>query len=157
MFTAHEYRTKAAEYGRLLEMARSPSEASEYRDLHQNYSVLADNLDWLATNAGKVVVSNQSHAPSAESRDTQARQVEEERILRCLGLAAVLNWNRMPVKLQHSLIEDASSIQRGRGAPMKGALHQFLHDHAGDARRQQQNGSNAGAERVEASGGLPVS
>jgi hypothetical protein len=142
MFTAQEYRTKAAEYGRLLEMARSPSETSEYRDLHQNYSLLADNLDWLTTNAGKVVVGNQSHAPNAESRDVQARQVEEEKILRCLGVAAVLNWNRMPVKLQHSLIEDASSIQRGRGAPMKGALHQFLHDHMGDARRPQlQNGA----------------
>jgi hypothetical protein len=138
MFTAEEYRTKAAEYGRLLEMAGSPSETSEYRDLHQSYSVLADNLDWLTTNAGKIVVSTQPRAPNAEGRDGRARQVEEERILRCLGVAVVLNWNTVPVRLQHSLIEDASSIQRGGGAPIKGALAQFLHDHKDDARRQQQ-------------------
>jgi hypothetical protein len=138
MFTAQEYRTKAAEYGRLLEAADSPAETSEYRELHQSYSALADNLDWLSTNAGKVVVSNRPHAPNADSRDGQVRQVEEERILRCLGVAVVLNWDTMPVKLQHSLIEDASSIQRARGAPMKGALARFLHDHKDDARRQQQ-------------------
>jgi hypothetical protein len=80
MFTAQQYRTKAVEYGRLLEMARSPAETSEYRDLHQSYSLLAENLDWLTTNAGKVIVSNQPHAPNAESRDGLARQAEEERI-----------------------------------------------------------------------------
>jgi hypothetical protein len=137
MFTAQQYRTKAVEYGRLLEMARSPSETSEYRDLHQSYSLLADNLDWLTTNAGKVVVSNQPTArPKVESR--QAAQGDEERILRCLGVAVVLNWNTIPVKLQHSLFEDASSVQRERGAPLKGALARFLHDHKDDARRQHQ-------------------
>jgi hypothetical protein len=157
MFTAYEYRAKAAEYGRLLEMARSPSETSEYRDLHQSYSLLADNLEWLTTNAGKVVVndqrsaprvvSNQSSAPRIESREGEAERVEEERILRCLGVAVVLNWNTVPPKLQHALFEDASSIQRGRGAPLKGVLARFLHDHKDDAQRQQQQngGSNAGA------------
>jgi hypothetical protein len=156
MFTAQQYRTKAVEYGRLLEMARSPAETAEYRDLHQSYSLLADNLDWLTTNAGKVIVSNQPHGPSAESRNGQARLVEEERILRCLGVAVVLNWNTLPFKLQHSLIEDASSIQRGGGAPIKGALAQFLHDHKDNARRQQQqNGApSTGAERAETSGGI---
>jgi hypothetical protein len=147
MFTAQQYRSKAVEYGRLLEMARSPAETSEYRDLHQSYSLLADNLDWLTTNAGKVIVSNQPHASNAESRDGLTRQVEEERMLRCLGVAMVLNWNTIPLKLQHSLIEDASSIQRGGGAPIKGALARFLHDHKDDARsQQQQNGApRAGA------------
>ena len=148
MFTAHEYRTKADEYGRLLATARSPSETSEYRDLHQSYSLLADNLDWLTTNAGKVVVGHQSHAPTAESRAARTRQVEEEKVLRCLGVAMVLNWNRMPVKLQHSLIEDAGCIQHGRGAPMKGALARFLHDHMGDAQRQQQQQSVEASENT---------
>jgi hypothetical protein len=155
MFTAEQYRTKAVEYGRLLEMAPSPAEASEYRDLHQSYSLLADNLDWLTTNAGKVIVSSQPHARAAKSREGQGRQVEKERILRCLGVAVVLNWNKLPLKLQHSLIEDASSIQRGGGAPIKGALAQFLHDHKDGAGRQQQIGApGAGALRVEASGGI---
>jgi hypothetical protein len=147
MFTAQEYRTKAVEYGRLLEMARTPSEISEYRDLHQSYSLLADNLDWLTSNAGNVVLSNnpaktnkQPSAPGIGIHQEQARQVEEERILRCLGAAVVINWNTIPAKLQHSLFEDASSIQRGRGAPLKGALARFLHDHKDDAQRQQQNG-----------------
>jgi hypothetical protein len=148
MFTAHEYRTKATEYGRLLELARSPSEISEYRDLHQSYSLLADNLDWLTRNAGNVVVSNRTSAPRIASKPPsspsielpRAAQVEEERILRCLGVAVVINWNTFPVKLQHAVFEDASSIQRERGAPLKGALARFLHDHKDDAPLQQQNG-----------------
>ena len=147
MFTAQEYRTKAAEYGRLFEMARSPSEISEYRDLHHSYSLLAENLDWLTSNAGKVVVSNQPSGstsvrkqPGIETRQGQAEQVEEERILRCLGVAVVVNWNTIPAKLQHALFEDATSIHRGGGAPLKGALARFLHDHKNDARRQRQNG-----------------
>lgn len=153
MFTAQQYRTKAAEYGRLLEMARSPSETSEYRDLHQSYSMLADNLEWLTTNAGKVVVSNHSSArkmvvehpaaPGIGTRQEQAEQIEEERILRCLGVAVVLSWNEIPVKLQRSLFEDASSIQRGRGAPMKGALARFLRDHKDDAQRDPPRGGEA--------------
>jgi hypothetical protein len=135
MFTARQYRAKAHEYGTRLKTARSPTEAAEYRDLQQSYASLADNLDWLTVNAGKTVSSH----TSAGSEPACADQRAEDNILRCLGTAVILNWNTIPAKLQRSLFDDASSIQNERGAPLKGVLARFLHDHKDDAPRKQQN------------------
>ena len=135
MFTAQQYRAKADEYGALLKNARSPAEATAYRDLQQSYAALADNLDWLTVNAGKTI-SNPTGG-QADSADAERRA--EENILRCLGTAVILNWNTIPAKLQRSLFDDASSIQNERGAPLKGVLAQFLHDHKDDASRKQRN------------------
>ena len=63
MFTAQQYRSKALEYEVLLKTARSPAELAEYRDLQQSYTSLADNLDWLAANAGKTVTGRQPAPP----------------------------------------------------------------------------------------------
>jgi hypothetical protein len=63
MFTAEQYRAKATEYGSRLGAAQSPAEASEYRQLKQNYESLAENLDWLAANADKTVGS-EARAPT---------------------------------------------------------------------------------------------
>ncbi len=57
MFTAEQYRAKAAEYDGLLGATQSPAQAAEYRQLKQNYKSLAENLDWLAANAGKTIGS----------------------------------------------------------------------------------------------------
>ena len=133
MFTAQQYRAKATEYAARLETARSPAEAAEYRDLQQSYAALADNLDWLTVNAGKTISSHTG--AGADSADADRRA--EENILRCLGTAVILNWNTIPAKLQRSLFDDASSIQNERGAPLKGVLAQFLHDHKDDAQRTQ--------------------
>jgi hypothetical protein len=135
MFTAQQYRAKADEYGTLLEKARSPAEAAEYRDLQQSYTSLADNLDWLTVNAGKTVSSHTGGGADSADADRRA----EENILRCLGTAVILNWNTIPAKLQRSLFNDASSIQNERGAPLKGVLAQFLHDHKDDAPRKRPN------------------
>jgi hypothetical protein len=132
MFTTQQYRAKANEYGTRLKTARSPAEVAEYRDLQQSYASLADNLDWLTVNAGKTISSHTGGGADAD-------RCAEENILRCLGTAVILNWNTIPAKLQRSLFDDASSIQNERGAPLKGALAQFLHDHKDDAPRKQQN------------------
>jgi hypothetical protein len=63
MFTAEQYRAKAAEYDDLLGAAQSPAKATEYRHLKQNYESLAENLDWLAANAGNTV-SCDARAPT---------------------------------------------------------------------------------------------
>jgi hypothetical protein len=143
MFTAQQYRSKALEYEVLLETAGSPGEVTEYRDLQQSYTSLADNLDWLAANAGKTVASHASGGPNVERGKRNAEHVEKEKILRCLGAAVVLNWNTIPPKLQRALFEAASSIQDARTAPLREVLAQFLHDHKDDAQRkpQHRNGS----------------
>jgi hypothetical protein len=135
MFTAQQYRAKADEYGALLKTARSPAEAAEYRNLQQSYASLADNLDWLTVNAGKTVASPTSEAADSMAADRRA----EENILRCLGTAVILNWTTIPAKLQRSLFDDASSIQNERGAPLKGVLARFLHDHKDDAPGEQRH------------------
>ena len=147
MFTAQQYRSKALEYEVLLKTAGSPGELAEYRDLQQSYTSLADNLDWLAANAGKTVASRATGAPNVERGKRHAERVEEEKILRCLGAAVILNWNTIPPKLQRALFEAASSIQDAQTASPKEALARFLHDHKDDAQRELQNQNGARAQR----------
>jgi hypothetical protein len=139
MFTAQQYRTKADEYGALLKTAGSPAELAEYRDLQQSYTSLADNLDWLAVNVGKTVAGGANITLDAGRRKRQAEHLEEEKILRCLGAAVILNWNTIPTKLQRSLFDAASSIEGAKTGSLKEALAQFLHDHKDDAQRKPQH------------------
>jgi hypothetical protein len=135
MFTAEQYRAEAAKYDGFLAAAQSPAEAAEYRGLKQSYAVHADNLDWLAANGGKTVISDPHDPPFRRRRDPDAADAQQENILHCLGAAVILNWNTIPTKLQRALFEAASSS--GRTASLKEALAQFLHDHKDDARKQQ--------------------
>lgn len=137
MFTAEQYRAKAAQYDGLLAAARSPAEIAEYRGLKQSYASHADNLDWIAANAGKTMSTEVRDPPRRKRRDRDGAYEEQENILRCLGAAVILNWNTIPTKLQRALFEAASSIQDGgQVAPLKDALARFLHDHKDDARKQ---------------------
>ena len=137
MFTAQQYRAEAARYDGFLAAAQSPAEAAEYRGLKQSYALHADNLDWLAANAGKTVISDPHDPPFRRRRDPDpdAANAEQENILRCLGAAVIQNWNTIPTKLQRALFEAASSS--GRAASLKQAIAQFLHDHKDDVRKQQ--------------------
>ena len=135
MFTAQQYRAEAAKYDGFLAAAQSPAEIVEYLGLKQSYALHADNLDWLAENGGKTVISDPHDPPFRRRRDPDAAEAEHENILRCLGAAVILNWNTIPTKLQRALFEAASSS--GRAASLKQAIAQFLHDHKDDARKQQ--------------------
>jgi hypothetical protein len=135
MFTAQQYRAEAARYDGFLAAAQSAAEAAEYRGLKQSYTLHADNLDWLAANGGKTVISDPHDPPFRRRRDPDAADAEQENILRCLGAAVILNWKTIPTKLQRGLFEAASSS--GRAASLKQAIAQFLHDHKDDARKQQ--------------------
>jgi hypothetical protein len=139
MFTAQQYHAKAAQYDGLLAVAQSPAEVAEYRDLKRSYASHAENLDWLAANIGKTL---STFVPEPLRRRRRNRDVvEEANILQCLGTAVVLNWNRIPTKLQRALFDAASSVEDSeRRAPLREALAQFLHDHKDDA-QEQQNGA----------------
>ena len=47
MFTAKQYRDKAAEYNQLTATATTSDEKREYRDLEQRFTTLADNEEWM--------------------------------------------------------------------------------------------------------------
>jgi hypothetical protein len=70
--------------------------------------------------------------PGADS-DTSLRK-HEERILRCLGAAVIMQWNDLPTEIQRSLFEDATSMSDpARQFQLKQLIAQFLHDHKDDA------------------------
>src|SRR5215210_2181310 len=124
MFTAEQYRAKAAEYGGYLAAAQSAAETVEYRDLQQSFGLLANNMDWLTANAGKTISSDPLNPPRRRRRNPDLPN-EQENILHCLGAAVILNWNTIPTKLQRALFEAANSIQdSGRTAPLNDVLAQ---------------------------------
>jgi len=138
MFTAQQYRAKAAKYEGLLATAQSPAEVAEYRDLKHSYASHADNLDWLAANAGKTMSTDVRDPPRRKRRDRNGAYEEQENILRCLGAAVILTWNTIPTKLQRALFEAASTIEDSEQvAPLKDALARFLHDYKDDAQKPQ--------------------
>ncbi len=56
MFSAEQYRAKAAELRALLTITpRSPNETSELRNLEQTYTTLAENEEWMAVNFDKTI------------------------------------------------------------------------------------------------------
>jgi hypothetical protein len=56
MFSAKQYRAKAAEFRTLLtNMPRSPNETREFRNLEQTYTTLAENAEWMTINISKTV------------------------------------------------------------------------------------------------------
>jgi hypothetical protein len=78
MFSAAQYRTKAAEYRALLmSTPRSPNETSEFRNLEQTYTTLAENEEWMAINIDKTIERR-------EYRDNRT-SLDEREELRCVG------------------------------------------------------------------------
>jgi hypothetical protein len=72
MFTAKQYRAKAAEYTELLKAASLPAETREFRRLEQSYLTLAENEEWMADNREKYTVRVQTTigmaTPSSRSK-----------------------------------------------------------------------------------------
>ncbi|HTG14684.1 MAG TPA: hypothetical protein VK747_05380 [Blastocatellia bacterium] len=56
MFSAEKYRAEAAKFKALLtNTLLSPKEVSEFRNLEQSYTTLAENEEWLAINIDKTI------------------------------------------------------------------------------------------------------
>jgi hypothetical protein len=128
MFTAQQYRAKAAEFtGFLTDIPRSPGEISEFRDLAQTYTTLADNEEWMAIHIDQTI-----YRRKIDDNRTELVE-EEEKILRCLGAAVLMRWNTVPTKLQRELFDCASTIgDLLQTTPLKGQIARFLHDHKDD-------------------------
>jgi hypothetical protein len=55
---------------------------------------------------------------------------KEERILRCLGAAVIVQWNDLPTDIQHELFEHAMSMGNlHHTADLKSQIARFLHKH----------------------------
>jgi hypothetical protein len=128
MFSAEQYRAKAAEFWALLtNTPRSPNETNEFRDLEQTYTTLAENEEWMAGNRDKVIQRRKNY----DHRTVLAE--EEERILKCLGAALLMRWNTVPAKLQRELFDCAGALDDlQQSKPLRERIARFLHNHKND-------------------------
>src|SRR5581483_5000454 len=129
MFTPKQYRAKAAEYAELTKATTVPSELRELQKLEQRFTALADNEQWLTDNHESTV-----HRPGNDRpRGAAALAEEEERILRYLGAALIMQWNTLPTKLRRELFDNAGSMgELLETAGLRGQIARFLHKHKDD-------------------------
>ncbi len=58
---------------------------------------------------------------------------DEEKILRCLGVAVIMHWNTPPTKLQRELFDKAGSMDEVLGAAsLRGQIARFLQQREDD-------------------------
>jgi hypothetical protein len=128
MFTAKQYRAKAAEFKAFLtDASRSPNEITEFRDLERIYTTLAENEEWMTIHLDNTIQRSKDRENSSALAD------EEEQILKCLGAALVMRWNTVPAKLQRELFDCASAIgDLLETTLLKGQIARFLHNHKND-------------------------
>ena len=133
MFTAKEFRAKAAESTESLKHTDVPSEIRAFRQSEQSFSLLAENEDWLADNFDKIIKSQDTRPQdkiAGKSVDRRTVAEIEEHILRCLGAAVIMQWNTIPTELQRELFDTAGSLGDVlQTTALRGQIARFLHDH----------------------------
>jgi hypothetical protein len=139
MFTAKQYRAKAAESAESLKHTDVPSEIREFQRSKESFGTLADNEDWLANNFDKMIHSQDiqdipPHDDAAgEPSPRRAAAETEKHILRCLGAAVIMQWNTIPTKLQRELFDTAGSMGDVlKSAELRGQIARFLHNKKGE-------------------------
>ncbi|MBI4274017.1 MAG: hypothetical protein HY659_04890 [Rhizobiales bacterium] len=129
MFIPTQYRAKATEYGKLVKTTDLPHEVREFQELERCFTELANNEEWLADNFDKAV-----RAPDNDQGDGETAAKEEERILRYLGAAVIMQWNALPRKLRRELFDTAGSMGDLLHTPaLRGKIARFLHKYKDDA------------------------
>jgi len=134
MFTAKQFREKAAESAESLKHTDVPSEIREFQRSKESFNALAENEDWLATNFDKIIRSQDIHHDGAGEPVARGTAAEtEEHILRCLGTAVIMQWNTIPTKLQRELFDTAGAMGDVlKSAALRAELARFLHRHKDD-------------------------
>ena len=143
MFTAEEFRVKAAEYAELIKHTHSSNEIRDLNRLKESFTRLAENEDWLEHNFDKIIHSQDIvPQPGVDEKPVDRRTAAEieEHVLRCLGAAVVMQWNAIPTRLQRDLFDTAGSLGDVlKTAALRGHIARFLH---------QQNDGKSPANRV---------
>jgi hypothetical protein len=131
MFKSHQYRAKAAECRELVKSSPSAVESRKFQDLEDRFVSLADNERGLADAYNDaVLIAKQDRSPDA------ALDAEEEHVLRCLGVAVIMEWNTLPTLLQREIFDTAGSVGTLlETAALRGQIARFLHKHKNEAGR----------------------
>jgi hypothetical protein len=102
-----------------------PKTKSGQKSLHD----LAKALDRWDNEGGTSGLS-----PKADLGPDLALHATEERVLRCLGAAVIMQWNDLPTEIQRKLFDDAASMSDlVRQFELKQQIARFLHEHKDDA------------------------
>jgi hypothetical protein len=133
MFTAEQFRAKAAQSAESMKKTEVPSEIHRFDRSAESFSQLAQNEDWLADNYDKMITSHDEAVEDGavtKRFDAEAVAKREEHILRCLGAAVIMQWNTIPAKLQRELFDTAGSLgDVPETVALRGQIARFLHDH----------------------------
>jgi hypothetical protein len=134
MSMTKQFRAKAAEFAESLKHTVVPSEIREFQRSIDSFKALAENEDWLAANFDKTVHSPGSpleeDTPGKPDAGGTAAEIEE-RVLRSLGAAVIMQWNTIPTKLQRELFDTADSMGDVlKSATLRAEIAQFLQLHA---------------------------
>ena len=125
MFTAKQYRAKAAEYTELLKAASLPAETREFRKLQQSYLTLAENEEWMADNREKI------NSPGADdnSYDDVLLPRQEKNALGRLGAADPTQSTQILAKIQQ--VYDDAGFKGGllQTATLRGQIARFLQNY----------------------------
>jgi hypothetical protein len=100
MFKSRQYRAKATECGELVKSSGSAAESRKFQDLEDRFVSLADNERGLAD-----AYNNAVHVAEKDRSRGAALAAEEERVLRCLGAAVIMQWNTLPTSLQREIFD----------------------------------------------------
>lgn len=138
MFTAEQFRAKAAESAESSKNTDVPSEIRKFQRSMESYNHLAKNEDWLADNFDKMMRSQDILAQDevvGKRLDCKAVAESEEHILRCLGAAVIMQWNTIPAKLQRELFDTAGSLgDLSQTVTLRGQIARFLHDYKNEGK-----------------------
>src|SRR5882757_5744276 len=133
MFKFLQYRAKAAAYGELARSSSGKDDTRKFEKLQDSLASRADNEQVLAENYVDAV-----NAGEAERSRGAALAAEEERVLRCLGAAIIMQWNALPKTLQREIFDTAGSVGKIlETAALRGQIARFLHKHKNDADRNK--------------------
>src|SRR5450755_751462 len=111
MFTAEQYREKAARYTELERHGNTPDEVRGFQTHEGSLTVLADNKQWLTDNNDQLANNLDQMVPALKHREAGNATLgaEEGRILQCLGAALIMEWNTLPTGLQRDLFNETGS------------------------------------------------
>lgn len=125
MFKSQQYRAEAAEYDELVKGSTGSDESRKYQERQDHLVSLANNEQGLADGYDDAVqVAEQDRSHGAVLAD------EEERVLRCLGAAIIMQWNALPTTLQREIFDTAGSVgELLETAALRGQIARFLHKH----------------------------
>jgi len=132
MFTAEQFRAKAAESAESSKNSDVPSEIRGFQRSMESFKLLAENEDWLVKHHDKTIHPQDAPQYEVVGKGFNCKAVAEndEHILRCLGAAVIMQWNTIPAKLQRELFDTAGSLgDLPQTVGLRGRIARFLHNH----------------------------